>query len=238
MGSSTGMQGTISDSLRDLETRVQTLESKWREHDLRIRMNGKIERENDSIDTRAVSVVNGSNNDVFGVSMLIRAVAKGFTQTQFVRCKEDYYEQTLEWRRRYLGAPHVAHLTKSIVLDNKNLKKDDPSRHVCCVIPYGNKIDADSLQSLLSKHIGISNTKKANFRLAEDCVQLTGYVPNAVTPLGILTPMPVVLDQRIHELETNEFWLGGGEVSLKWQVLVPEFVQIFQPFIGKVSVPE
>lgn len=237
MGSLRVTQGTVLESLRDLESRVQTLESKWREHDPRIRMNGEMEMENDSINSRAVSVVNGSK-DVFGVSMLIRAIAKGFTQTQFVRCQEDYYEQTLEWRRRYLGAPHVAHLTKSIVLDNKNLKKDDPSRHVCCVIPYGNKIDPDSLQSLLSKHIGISNTKKANFRLAEDCVQLTGYVPNAVTPLGILTPMPVVLDQRIHELEPNEFWLGGGEVSLKWQVVVPEFVRVFQPFIGKVSVPE
>jgi hypothetical protein len=34
--------------------------------------------------------------------------------------------------------------------------------------------------------------------------------------------MPIVLDQSIHELSPQYFWLGGGRVSLKIGISVPE----------------
>lgn len=59
-------------------------------------------------------------------------------------------------------------------------------------------------------------------RLVEGGVsdKLSGFQHNAVTPIGMATPLPVIIDKPITELPQSEFWLGGGEVDLKLRLPV------------------
>lgn len=194
----------------------------------------------------------GPAMDAFACNMMVRAIANGFSHTTFVRCPDDYYDWTLEKRRRYLGAPTTQHLTKSIVMQNTRYEGvhggSDPLRakYICVVVQYDRMLDSDLLtkvmQSVFKKANGengnVPGIKNFNFRLAEDCVGISGYTPNGVTPLGLKTPMPIVIDERITQLIPDAFWLGGGEVSLKWRVKLDEFKQAFHPIAGKVSVSE
>lgn len=188
--------------------------------------------------------------DAFACKMLVSALATGFKNTLFTRCEPDYYERPLEHRRAFLKAPSMHHLTKSIVLHNTRFVGDGkPASHplrgrfVCCIVPYTTKIDSDALREAVRKELAVvegkrPSAKEFNFRLAEDCLGTTGYEPNGVTPLGIRTEMPVVLAKQIMALEPGIFWLGGGEVSLKWRVDRKEFVKVFQPFVLEFASAE
>lgn len=180
--------------------------------------------------------------DPFANHIRVLATAAGFKDIRLVRCPDPYYTWTLEKRRSYLSAPAVSHLTKSIVMVNtRHEGPSDPShptssKYLCCVVPYDAKIDSDKLRAairamFLERGLPTPSIKAFNYRLGEDCIQVTGYVPNGVTPLGLLTPMPVVVAKQITELRPEEFWLGAGEVSLKWRVQIDEFFQCFNPFV-------
>lgn len=196
--------------------------------------------------------------DTFATTMMLQALLHNFTHTRFVRCPSDYYEWPLERRRAYLGAPSTAHLAKSIVLENTrhdslastctpaqtNSASSAPhptrSRYVCCVVPYAARIDVDSVRGSVRSLFPadeVPGLSRFNYRLAEDCVAITGYEPNAVTPLGLRTAMPVFLDAALAALQPAHFWLGGGEVSLKWHVRLDEFRAFCQPFEKKVASP-
>lgn len=183
--------------------------------------------------------------------MLVLATATGFKNTLFVRCPPDYYSWPLETRRTFLQAPTQHHLTKSIVMENTRhtpQQFDDTetlstSKYLCCVVPYTAKIDSDRLRDAvrkraLEKDEHVPAAKAINYRLAADCVGVTGYEPNAVTPLGVKTRMPVVLARQVAELVPQTFWLGGGEVSLKWRVERDEFVRAFEPVVLDFAVRE
>lgn len=77
--------------------------------------------------------------------------------------------------------------------------------------------------------------RQYNFRFAEDGTEITGYAKNAVTPLGMKRKMPIILASDILELRPKHFWLGGGEVDLKWRVDVDDFVHAIQPFVAPIT---
>lgn len=52
--------------------------------------------------------------------------------------------------------------------------------------------------------------------------QLSGYTHNAVTPIGMTTPVPLLLSHKLKNLPDGQMWLGGGEVDLKMRVDVAE----------------
>lgn len=183
-------------------------------------------------------------NDRFLVSMYVKALAKGFRATKFTRCPDDYYSWTLEKRRAFLRAPSTEQLCKSIVMCNARSTVQDSTdvldaKYYCVIVQYHTKFKAEDLMRILrrlnAERGKILGSRHFNFRLAEDCEEVTGYVPNAVTPLGLKTPMPIVLDKSIIRLQPPEMWMGGGEVSLKWNVRVAEFVRAFEPIVGDVS---
>lgn len=207
----------------------------------------------------------------FACMMLTNALSHGFTATRFVRCAHNYYDQTLEQRRSFLRAPHINHLTKSIVLENirhhlltpssniqlhdeNNTNRHHPPRYVCCVIPYSHKINSEALRhAIIHQVTHTKNTyschstdgtneqkmgfsaRHVNYRLTDDCKSVTGYVPNAVTPLNLKTQMPIVLDITVANLDPPHFWLGGGEISLKWHVFLSQFLKSFNPIIAPIS---
>ncbi len=69
--------------------------------------------------------------------------------------------------------------------------------------------------------------------------QLTGFVHNAVSPVGMATrELPLVLSHRIVELGgrggaagADLMWVGGGEPDLKLGMRVAAFVQAYAPIV-------
>lgn len=180
--------------------------------------------------------------DDFASHMMVSATASRFTNTAFVRCPHDYYEWPLEERRSFLHGATVHHLTKSIVMENtrhsgqNNSKEIVNSKYLCCIVPYTAKIDSDVLKDAvrrngMQKGLRVPGIRGFNYRLAADCIGITGFEPNAVTPLGLKTKMPIVVAKQITELVPQTFWLGGGEISLKWRVEWDEFNAAFKPIV-------
>lgn len=191
----------------------------------------------------------GAATDPFALRMLVAATAAGFTRTLFTRCPDDYYSWPLEKRRLLLHGASLHHLTKSIVLQNTRHEGEDHpedalrSKYLCCVVPYTAKIDSDALRDAVRKLYGerslqAPGIRQFNYRLAEDCMGVTGYEPNGVTPLGLKTRMPVVIAKQIAQLDPPTFWLGAGEVSLKWRVELDEFVKAFNPVVLDFATTE
>ena len=72
--------------------------------------------------------------------------------------------------------------------------------------------------------------------LAQVSMRLTGFVHNAVSPVGMPTPeMPVVLSHRIQAVGGSDgagfMWFGGGEPDLKLGMPVAAFVRAYNPFV-------
>ena len=72
--------------------------------------------------------------------------------------------------------------------------------------------------------------------LAQVSMRLTGFVHNAVSPVGMATPeMPIVLSHRIQALGVSDgagfMWFGGGEPDLKLGMPVAAFVLAYSPFV-------
>ncbi|CAN8075012.1 unnamed protein product [Agarophyton chilense] len=222
-------RSSFDEALKDLDARVASLEKRENKGNRRTALKSKISGPPEAIDP-------------FANHIRVLALAAGFRDIRLVRCPDPYYSWTLEKRRAYLNAPAIAHLTKSIVMENtrhegpSDASHPTTSRYLCCVVPYFAKIDSDKLRASIRSmfsDLGLPtpSLKAFNYRLGEDCIGVTGYVPNGVTPLGLSTPMPVVVAKQISELRPEEFWLGAGEVSLKWRVLLPEFFSAFNPFV-------
>jgi prolyl-tRNA editing enzyme YbaK/EbsC (Cys-tRNA(Pro) deacylase) len=61
---------------------------------------------------------------------------------------------------------------------------------------------------------------------------LTGCGHNAVSPVGLPRPLPLLLSDRIAALRPDEFfWLGAGEVDLKLGLTAAEFVRAYAPTV-------
>jgi prolyl-tRNA editing enzyme YbaK/EbsC (Cys-tRNA(Pro) deacylase) len=57
------------------------------------------------------------------------------------------------------------------------------------------------------------------------------HVITAVTPIGIKTPLPVILSHQIAKLQPDFFFLGAGEVDLKVGLRAAEFIKVYQPMV-------
>lgn len=167
--------------------------------------------------------------------------SRGVSQFQFARVPSDYYSWSLESRRDILRAASVSHLCKSIVLKNTQAPSDvtdcsNPlnSLYYVVVVQYEAKLNTEKVRSFVhSLSNGAVPKKRYNMRLApeQEANALTGFVYNAVTPVGMLTPIPIILSNRIAELEPRFFWMGGGEVDLKLGMSVDDFVRCYSPLV-------
>ncbi|CAN6476633.1 unnamed protein product [Victoria cruziana] len=168
-------------------------------------------------------------------------LSNGVTDFLFGWVPKDYYDRTFEERRDILGAASVDHLCKSIVLVNTQAPASitdcsdrNNSKYYIVVIQYTARFNAESAKNFLySLNNGKIPKKKINMRLApeDESATLTGYEHNAVTPIGMKTDIPVILDEAITKLNPDFFWLGGGEVDLKLGIRTSQFIQFIKPFI-------
>ena len=139
----------------------------------------------------------------------------------------EYYSLSLAERAKILQAASVSQLCKTIVLEN-TLWEDDGSkaldlsnaRYVALVLQYEAKMDTEELASkihLLRPTDRRISRRKFKFQLAPEAVSdvMTGFIHNAVAPIGLRTPIPLVVCQRCLDVSPPFLFLGGGEVDMK-----------------------
>lgn len=56
-----------------------------------------------------------------------------------------------------------------------------------------------------------------------------------MTPIGMNRDFLIVLSDSILRLSSGSFFLGGGEVDVKWRVSVKQFVEHFKPIIANIT---
>lgn len=159
-------------------------------------------------------------------------IAKGITRFRFVRAPPEYYDEDLEFRRKTLNAPGVEHLCKSIVMENTKIDGLNPehTKYWLIIVQYSARLNNEKLRNfVINYHDGKLPRSKVNMRLvAEDkSVELTGFVKNSVTPIGMKTELPMVISKSIAELVPDEFWIGAGEVDLKVGMPVSDFLKAY-----------
>jgi len=166
----------------------------------------------------------------------------GLSSGKLWRVRSDYYEQELVWRRDVLGARSVQCLCKSMIMENTKVggmtleqaTKAGRVKYVMIVLQYaGAKLQKEKLTDAVRRMEGSNAVGKKQYSLRmvaqEVSDSLSGFQHNAVTPIGMATPVPVLLSEKIKRLPGGEVWLGGGEVDLKLRFEVAELVSKFTP---------
>jgi prolyl-tRNA editing enzyme YbaK/EbsC (Cys-tRNA(Pro) deacylase) len=168
----------------------------------------------------------------------------------FTRVHGSYYDQPLEFRRDALGAAGVEYLCKSIIMENTRFEAPTPLtpvvdgriKYVLVIVQYTHKLHRERLIDAVralegDKAQGVPKSKY-NLRLVEGTVSdaLSGFEHNAVSPLGLRTPMPILIHAEILQLPRQHFWLGGGEVDVKLRFDTAAFVDHFKPLSAHICV--
>jgi prolyl-tRNA editing enzyme YbaK/EbsC (Cys-tRNA(Pro) deacylase) len=102
------------------------------------------------------------------------------------------------------------------------------------VLQYTARLNADKLKNYIHRlNEGKIGKQFFNMRLCPEDVSdsLSGYEHNAVSPIGIKTPLPIIMSHEIAQLQPDFFFLGAGEVDLKVGFSAAEFVEKYQPMV-------
>lgn len=173
--------------------------------------------------------------------------AKQGLVASFAVAPSDYYSWSLEQRRALLKANSVNHLFKSVIMhnskaDHKNFADPLFSKYYMIIVQYtavtNNEKLINAFRKMTQEKTGKPIArKKINFRLVPEDVsaKLSGFGHNAVSPLGMVSKIPIVLTHEALKLEY--MWLGGGHVDLKMRVNVKDFVDHFKPLIIDFTNP-
>ncbi|CAM9393974.1 unnamed protein product [Ectocarpus fasciculatus] len=158
----------------------------------------------------------------------------------------DYYEWSLAERAQLLGCDK-AHLCKTIMFKNTMCEHENTSdiydsKYICVVVQYCEKIAGDRLRDFIHKLPPPGqrlSKKKINFQLAEEeiSLKLSGYIHNAVTPLGMLAEMPVIICESCTHLNPPFVWLGGGAVDVKLGITVADLAAATGAIVTNISDP-
>lgn len=162
------------------------------------------------------------------------------------RVPRDYYDWPLLIRSQMLGC-EPGHLCKTIIFKNTMCEHDNcndiyNSKYICVVVQYSAKIATDRLREFIHKlpppELRLSK-KKINFQLAEEenSLKLSGFAHNAVTPIGMLTKIPVIACKACVALRPSFVWLGGGAVDVKLGISVADLIAATGAVVADISDP-
>jgi hypothetical protein len=103
-------------------------------------------------------------------------------------------------------------------------------RWFCVSLQYVTKLDMPLLEESLRNVAGFPKLSRRAFHLQvapeSECVDMTGFVRNAITPFGCRgPPVPVILSAAASRASPAFIWLGGGEVSAKLRIPIKEFIR-------------
>ena len=144
--------------------------------------------------------------------------------------------------------------TKLVDVSAEEAKTRGRYKYVCVVLQYdGPKLDKNKLTDVVRTLEGSNAAAKKQYNMRMVAGELStalsgeeargthhryhlptdlsstfvaGFEHNAVTPLGMTTPMPLLLAEPLQALP--DVWLGGGEPDLKLRVDVAQFVACFE----------
>lgn len=100
------------------------------------------------------------------------------------------------------------------------------------VVVIGNGENRISKKAL-GQHFGL-NPKRVRLAPAETVINLLGYPPGGVPPLGHRTPLPILIDQNVVELRTrynDRIFGGGGDDRTMLELTVSDLLRIHQPTV-------
>jgi prolyl-tRNA editing enzyme YbaK/EbsC (Cys-tRNA(Pro) deacylase) len=123
----------------------------------------------------------------------------------------------------------------------ENTKNAAPSaenpRYVMMIVQYVARLHNEKITKVVHKHIcqGKGTKKNFNWRVAPEAVSavMTGYGHNAVVPIGMAEPVPILLSHSIAALPF--FYLGGGHVDVKWRISTDDFQRACKPIVGDIT---
>jgi prolyl-tRNA editing enzyme YbaK/EbsC (Cys-tRNA(Pro) deacylase) len=96
--------------------------------------------------------------------------------------------------------------------------KTSPRRHAACLVQATRRLDVNrTVRRLL-------DARKASFASAEETVELTGMLPDGVTPFGLPTQLPLYVDSGV--MAFDRVIVGGGSRSLKLLVATEVFLRM------------
>ena len=156
------------------------------------------------------------------------------------RVPPDYYEKDYEYRKTCIGAQSIEQLCKCVLFEVKD-SGDPLKRFVCVVVQYVDRIGQKKLLKAVSAALG-KKVVDVTMAKEEDAMQLSGSEHNAMTTVLMKPsaayakyPVPIILSERIAALDPPFFWLGGGEIDVKFGIETRKFVQVFHPIIFDIS---
>ena len=162
----------------------------------------------------------------------------GLESAHFWRVRADYYEQDLPWRRDVLGASSVQQLCKSMIMENTKLSEEEAAasgrlKYVCFVVQYaGAKLQKEKMHDAVRALEGPNAVGKKQYSVRmvsqEVSDRLSGFEHNAVTPVGMRTPVPVLLSHKLKAIPEGRLWMGGGHPDVKLRLDVAELVTKLQ----------
>ena len=137
--------------------------------------------------------------------------------------EDDYYDWPLYKRACRLQAPSCSHLCKSIIFENTHLPQGNcqEPRYFCVIVQYVSKLNSQKLTQFIRSSLKDPLPKKYyNLRLAPEHIshELTGFMRNGVSPFGMQTPIPVIVDSGVADLKPAVLYLGAG--LPEWKVCV------------------
>mmetsp|Transcript_12494 Transcript_12494/g.24830 ORF Transcript_12494/g.24830 Transcript_12494/m.24830 type:complete len:281 (+) Transcript_12494:90-932(+) len=146
----------------------------------------------------------------------------------------EYYGWDLEKRRSCLGAHNVEQLCKAMLMENKSHHEGGGdnrlnSRFYLVVVQYSATISQKKLEGEVRGLLPVEKrltAKDYSFSVAKeaDSDKRTGFKHNSVSPFGLATDVPIILDEAVSTLDVPFFWMGGGHVDLKLGMSVKDFV--------------
>lgn len=156
------------------------------------------------------------------------------------RVPSDYYERDLEYRKQCVGAQSIDQLCKCVIYEIRDCPVPE-KRFICLVVQYVDKIQPQKLSECASIACGhaVSDICQAK---EEDAKDLSGSINNAMTPVYLRPSkkfakyhVTIFLSDKIASLNPPFFWLGGGEVDVKFGIQTQIFVSTFKPIIHNFS---
>ena len=164
----------------------------------------------------------------------VRLALAALAGSALLEVPANYYALKLRERAQLLRAP-VGALCKTLVFENAaGAAVGDAAaplaaqRYVAVVLQYTHKLNL----AALAKVVG-----GGALALAKEGPALTGFGFNGLTPLGSLTPLPVIVARGAVECGSHFIWLGGGREDIKARVFLRPLLALVGVAVAGVSEP-
>ena len=129
---------------------------------------------------------------------------------------------------------HTADASRATGIDLHRITKNLVSRtkegeYVLLVVPGDRRVDLKAA----AKALGVKNVRLMPF---EEAGAVSGYPPGGTPSIGHATPMRVVVDEELTELET--LYCGGGARDLLLEVRVRDVIRLNDAVVHPISKTE